>query len=738
MRKIRIPLLKLIGVILIFSLLSGALSSLQPGGEIVLASPEANYIKVAPSGNDTAGCGTDSMPCQTIQYAVNKAVSGDVILVASGTYTYRSSTDNCGFLVTRAVVCFVDKHLTILGGYTSNDWAISDPDQNLTVLDGQNSSRGVAIIAYNSTASIRMEGFTIQNGLAQGNSNGGDFYTYAFGGGMWAQKGSVILRNMLFKNNRSIGGSTSSEYGGGGSGGGLAIQSAPNGDISILERVIFDGNQAIGGSGSQRGGVALGGGLFTYKSAIIGENIIATNNTAQAGSSNGNGFDSIHGLRADALGGGIALQVGSTANLTNITAIENRAIGGNAGTTSAAVGGGAFGGAISAEQSQLTLIVAELKNNTIMGGQAATGGFAFGGGIITDGTNSTLERINIIHNAAISGASSTGGNSGGPSGGGAYLTSFIYGPGYETNISNSVFADNWIEVGAPGKSIGGGGAGLVVQAMTANINHSTFANNYFVGDLKCGQAVMVNGLYGSSGLPATANFNYSIIADHIHPYTNYTSAVTVAEGSTANFHQGIFSNNTNNTNIDDSPLPAGTILGLSSMYEESAIQFASPGSPDYDYHLISTSPAINRAVQSNLLIDMDGQTRPVSGYADIGADEYAVPTLVSSPSKITVLTDDDAEITYQIAIDLPYEPTTTWTASTSTSWLYLGATGTSKQVSGLTGQELIVRFDSSEVKDGAYTGSIIVTSAGANPTTINVNLLKLEHVYQSFLPVVNR
>ncbi len=215
MRKLRVPLLKLIGVILIFALLSGTLSSLQPGGKIVLASPEANYIKVAPSGSDTAGCGTDGLPCQTIQYAVNKAVNGDVILAASGIYTYRTSTDKCGFLVTRAVVCFVDKHLTILGGYTVNDWTNSDPDQNLTIVDGQNSSRGVAIIAYNSTASIRMEGFTIQNGLAQGTSSGGDFYTYAFGGGMWAQNGSVNLHNVIFENNRAIGGSTSAEYGGG-------------------------------------------------------------------------------------------------------------------------------------------------------------------------------------------------------------------------------------------------------------------------------------------------------------------------------------------------------------------------------------------------------------------------------------------------------------------------------------------------------------------------------------------
>ena len=88
--------------------------------------------------------------------------------MAAGSYTYNAGADNCSFLTTRAVACFVDKDLSILGGFTTSNWSQPNPIQNLTVIDGQNNWRGVAIIAFNSTASLRMEGFTIQNGLAQG------------------------------------------------------------------------------------------------------------------------------------------------------------------------------------------------------------------------------------------------------------------------------------------------------------------------------------------------------------------------------------------------------------------------------------------------------------------------------------------------------------------------------------------------------------------------------------------
>lgn len=111
------------------------------------------------SGN----CSSSASPCRTIQYAANQSASGDRILVAQGIYTYNAGTDLCSFLQTRAVVCFVDKNLTILGGYSTSNWSIANPSVNLTVIDGQNSRRGVAVIGFNTTiAYLDMEGFTIR------------------------------------------------------------------------------------------------------------------------------------------------------------------------------------------------------------------------------------------------------------------------------------------------------------------------------------------------------------------------------------------------------------------------------------------------------------------------------------------------------------------------------------------------------------------------------------------------
>ncbi len=51
--------------------------------------------------------------------------------------------------------------------------------------------------------------------------------------------------------------------------------------------------------------------------------------------------------------------------------------------------------------------------------------------------------------------------------------------------------------------------------------------------------------------------------------------------------------------------------------------FFSPGAPDYDYHLIEISPAVDQAIGSTTPDDIDGETR---GQApDIGADERTGP-----------------------------------------------------------------------------------------------------------------
>ena len=124
---------------------------------------------VAASGTDTGNCSSPGAPCHTIQYAVNQSASGDRILVAQGTYVYNAATDPCSFFLTRAVVCFANKRLTILGGYSTSNWSTANPAANLTVIDGQNARRGVAFVGISNPAThLDMEGFTIQNGRAQG------------------------------------------------------------------------------------------------------------------------------------------------------------------------------------------------------------------------------------------------------------------------------------------------------------------------------------------------------------------------------------------------------------------------------------------------------------------------------------------------------------------------------------------------------------------------------------------
>ncbi len=724
-------LLRFLRITLIITMILGSFGILAPTNGKAFAEGEAATYRVATTGSDTSSCGSTTTPCRSIQYALNKSATGDTILVAAGTYTYNPNADTCSFLITRAVACFVDKHLTILGGYAPGSWSNPNPSAYPTVIDGSGSSRGVAIIAYNSTASLLMEGFTIQNGLAQGKGSGNDFEISAYGGGMWAQLGTVTLRNMIFRNNRSAGGNTSSQYGGGSGGGGLAVQ-APGGVTSVLENVFFENNLAQGGTGVRRGGVALGGGLYTFQSAVIATGLTFMSNQAIAGDSSGVGTDTTHGLRADALGGGAAFSIDSSVSLTNIEAQGNKALGGDAGTGSGAIAGGGFGGFLHAEKSPLTLVNVTARDNQAVGGRAATGGVAFGGGLMTDSGDVSFDRVVAIQNAAISGASLNGGYAGAPSGGGAYLTNFD-GVQRDATIVNTIFADNRIEVGSPGASVGGGGAGLVIQAIYATINHSTFARNYFVGDVKSGQALIVHGLNGESGTPSTANIRYTVIANHVQPYTANTSALTVARNSTANLTRVMFAGNTNNTNSNGLPLPVGTITGMSTTQTVDSISFVSPGNPNYNYHLQSNSPAIDQAQGSNLNLDVDGEARPVSSYPDIGADEFSLQSIAVGTSLVNALVSGSADYTRLIQVILP-DPAAIWTAVTSANWLFLGG-GNSHQQSGVSGDYLLISIEASLVESTTQSTTITISGGEAQPASLPVNMVRVNDVYYIHLPL---
>ena len=534
--------------------------------------------------------------------------------MAKGTYFYNSAADTCSFLVTRAVVCFVDKNLNIIGGYDGSNWSTTDPQNNLTIIDGGRTYRGVAIIAYAKTANLVLDGFTVQNGLAQGGQSTDTFVNAGFGGGIWAQNSSVTLKNINLKNNRSVGANLSFPSGGSGSGGGLAITSTKTGG-STLENVIFDGNEASGGSGATRGGVAFGGGLYTYSSTLTGTNLTFTNNTARAGDSSGSGFDA--GLYADALGGAAGF-CNSNTTLNHVTATGNHVLGGDAGTNGGA--GGGFGGGIFHETGALTLTDAKIRGNSVLGGVAKKGGVAMGGGIMTDSSETTINRVWVIANQATSGGSSTSFQVGAVGGGGGYFVHWGTSGVYHTSITNSVFSDNMAAIGSPGSNVnGGGGGGAAFQGVQANVTHTTFAKNTLGNGVVVGQAVSVFGNGdGTGAVLGNLTMRYSIISDHIGPANS--SALTVLKNNSASLSYVLFANNTRNTNQDSNPLPPGNITLTKPIYK-SSVGYVSPGSPNYDYHLNANSSAIDQAIGSTTFFDIDDQSRPKGLAPDVGAVE---------------------------------------------------------------------------------------------------------------------
>ena len=78
-----------------------------------LLAADTLYVDGA-TGLDVGICTSELSPCGSIQYAVNRAVSGDVILVAAGSYTYDVGIDPCPSDHT-AVVCIENMSLTIRG-----------------------------------------------------------------------------------------------------------------------------------------------------------------------------------------------------------------------------------------------------------------------------------------------------------------------------------------------------------------------------------------------------------------------------------------------------------------------------------------------------------------------------------------------------------------------------------------------------------------------------------------------
>lgn len=577
------------------------------------ASGSATVFRVdGVSGSDAGGCGAVGSPCASVQKAVNQAGNGDTILVAEGTYTYQAALDPCG--VETGVVCIVEKKLKLRGGFSPPDWSTSDPAAHPTIIDGENLFRGVLVQktfpGSAANASLTLEGFTLRRGKVTGTSGRPD----AFGGGLMANLvESVTLRDLVVENCSVVGADVSSSAGGRAAGGGVFINTVlpqlPPVQATLV-RVRFVGNQAVGGdtNSNDRGGLGLGGGLFVTQSVVRGVELSFESNTAQGGNSTGGGITG--GLRAEGLGGGMAILQGTTVTLEGFSAIGNTVLGGSA-SSSGGTGGTGAGGGLYVEGSSVVVQDGHLQGNSSTGGAADSGGIGTGGGITSFDADVSLDGVALINNQA------TGGDGiaqkGSVGGGGAYLERALD-PTVSVSIINSIVADNRVSLGTGDVSPGGGGGGIFVLGNDATIVHSTFARNVLGTSGVVGQAVVVVPRLGS---PSHATLQDSVIADHTS-LTNRAAVQAQNQGSSVTFVNGLFAGNDRDTN-DGSP-GSGTFSGLATMDSAMSVVFASPGAPDFDYHLTASSPALDQATSSSVELDFDRTRRGTP--RDWGADEY--------------------------------------------------------------------------------------------------------------------
>jgi len=279
------------------------------GGPPAQAAPAAE-LHVCPSG-----CTYSS-----VQAAVDAANPGDIIKVAQGTYSdVHTRTVWSSTVVTQVV--FINKSVTIRGGYTSSDWNTPDPEAHPTILDANGAGRVVTIIGSGIAPTLR--GLRITGGQA-GES------LLDRGGGVYVDGAGGVISDCLIYSN------TVSYYGGGvyisssnaeltgntvvsntvtapGDGAGAHISSGS----PLLERNVIRGNKTAYGAG----------GVSCNSSARLIGNIITGNEGREGGGMALRGDAEVTGNLVQgntaAYGGGVYIW-GSSPTLVNNAVVDNR------------------------------------------------------------------------------------------------------------------------------------------------------------------------------------------------------------------------------------------------------------------------------------------------------------------------------------------------------------------------------------------------------------------------------
>jgi PKD repeat protein len=539
------------------------------------ASP--NTLYVAPSAN----CGGQSPCYATIQEAVDIANNGDTIKVAEGIYTA------LGF-----EVVYINKSVFLNGGYSFTNWNTPDPNNHPSIIDSQNGDgrRGIVIDGTDLSDVITVKDFTIKNGHLFPESNGA---------GIEIVNGLVLLEENLIINN-VIDDRKLHDIG---FGGGIHIL---NGNITIQNNIISDniaphgagifitnGNVSISGNSILRNNSIAwqpsGGGVAVIDGTIDISNNTISNNYAHRG-------------------GGISVKGG------NVIVNQNTLDGNSTGDYD--------GGGIVQLGGNLTI-----TNNTIQNNTANT--FGGGGGISVISNISTQIEGNLLE-----------GNSASWPGGGVY---FYHNTGGENIlVKNNIFRNN---------HSGQTGGAIHVSGNTLITDGNRLIDN---------TAYQHGGALSSSG--ATLQAQNDIIVGNSTPmeavYIADSSSLTAKHWTIAdNGNYAVVSSNSSTINITNCIIAGHVVAGLygtgatstrSLFYGNGSTcaggavcsdsisgdpKFANPSMDDY--HLSIGSAAIDTGIDAGVVIDFEGDPRPIEAGYDIGADEIIFPPEAGFTNTVT-------------------------------------------------------------------------------------------------------
>jgi hypothetical protein len=253
-------MMTLVGAWLLLPATGEARPNLSPG-----------ILYVAPGGN----CGSASPCYASLQSAVDTALPSDEIRVAAGTYAGVST--RAGFTQT----AYLSKSITIRGGYTTTNWASSDPTDYPTTLDAQGQGR---VLVITGPITVTVEGLRITGGDAAKAGEDND-YDYDCGGGIYVATATVVLSDNVISGNTVGNGFVC--------GGGLFLYRSNNSflynnlvDSNLADGmysrgggvVVVDSSAILRGNTISRNHAGLGGGIeIGPSSALLSHNIVVSN-----------------------------------------------------------------------------------------------------------------------------------------------------------------------------------------------------------------------------------------------------------------------------------------------------------------------------------------------------------------------------------------------------------------------------------------------------------------------------